>query len=685
MSQVTSVPRVRPSGLVTVAFLKAQLDAGCDHLRMFMPLILDVLPDSSQQSFATTDIQEAVVARHGVAMPQQVVATLLHRAVRENYISRECGRYRRTPTAGHSASSTVSADKSLIEKKQRSLAEALQRHAQQRGLAVDSPDVAIDMLFRFLEAEQVALLLQNAADNNAPPDEGRAEQVVVAEFIQTAVIKNPALADALRGMLDGLVIYNAAFLPDLSAVRRHFKDLRVLFDSNLVRKTLGYEGEAERVLMRETLDVLKGSGIQCLVFDKTVQEIRRILYVYGEKLATPEGCNSLRPGPMARHFLTQRYARSDVREMSALLEEEIKAAGFQIRSIPPHNRDYTKGERTLAQRFASPVTHDELAPRVLHDVDCVAGVLTLRQGYHSATLEDARVVFATVSPLVILNSRLWWLDDERETGIEPVVHIRALTNLAWLKKPSLSKDLKLREMVALCAAALRPEQATWERFLRHLKSLQESDRITSDEMTAIVVSAMSDELLREAEFEQGDPNDIDAATLDEVVERVKLTYKANADERIKSLTGNYEAKLTEVQRRLGEATEGMRRHALAIEGRARAWARYATKGVRWGARLVLIAGALSLITGHPFHGSWWGVVVGLTVAAFVVLELIGILRHVSEWSDLLESALTKRFRNWLGGSVPIGKEPVRDAPTGDIADGHAAASPFVEDERPIGI
>jgi len=65
--------------LVTVAFLKARLDEGSDHLGIFMPLVLDVLGRLSTASFTTEEIQEALAKDHGVAIPQQTVGTLLRR------------------------------------------------------------------------------------------------------------------------------------------------------------------------------------------------------------------------------------------------------------------------------------------------------------------------------------------------------------------------------------------------------------------------------------------------------------------------------------------------------------------------------------------------------------------------------------------------------------------------------
>ena len=92
--------------------------------------------------------------------------------------------------------------------------------------------------------------------------------------------------------------------------------------------------------------------------------------------------------------------------MSALLDREITDAGFQIMAAPARVSDFTADEKALAKRLADRSTKDELQPRVVHDVDCVAGVLTLRRGHRGANLEDAGVIFATGSPKVIHEKRL---------------------------------------------------------------------------------------------------------------------------------------------------------------------------------------------------------------------------------------------------------------------------------------
>ena len=172
-----------------------------------------------------------------------------------------------------------------------------------------------------------------------------------------------------------------------------------MFDSGLVRQALGYEGVAPRALMRDTIDLLKSSGVQCLVFDKTVDEIRKILTAFERRLGTSQGRRGQRPSPMARHFVTERFSPSDIREMFALVDQEIRAVGFQIAKTPRRVAQRVSAEQALSTRLADRVTGDELEPRVVHDVDCVAGILTLRKGYRPQSIDDARAVFVSDSRL----------------------------------------------------------------------------------------------------------------------------------------------------------------------------------------------------------------------------------------------------------------------------------------------
>jgi hypothetical protein len=357
-STKTGQPEVQPGGLVTLAYLKARLDEGHDHLGIFMPLVIDVIPRLPQRSFTAVDVRDAIASAHGVAMPQEAVATLLRR-LGQNLV-REAGRYHLN--ADHDLPrSNVRGKKQQLERGQLRLGEALQRHAEKRGLSLASPQVALDMLLRLIEREQVPLLLGDSPRESDGAGITRRECIVAAEFLQEIVTVDTALTSVLQAILEGLVLYHSAFLPDLGEIDRNFKDLHVIFDSGLVRQALGYEGESARTLVLETIRLLRNSGVACIVFDKTILEIRRILAMYAEKLASDVGRRSLWPLPMTRHFLTSRYAPSDVRELSALLDQKVAEAGFEIIDAPMRLEKYTSDEASLAVRLASAATNDTSA------------------------------------------------------------------------------------------------------------------------------------------------------------------------------------------------------------------------------------------------------------------------------------------------------------------------------------
>lgn len=234
---------LHPGMLTTVAFLKARLDEGDDHLGIFMPLVLDVLATSETENLTTKDVQEAVANRHGLAVPLETVTTLLKRAARQRYLRRESGIYSRN-RAVEIPSSNVTREKARIADNQRSLAEALRKHAGKRGLALDSIDAALDLLLKFLQHEQIALLLGEPPGQTPVRGITPRDHKIVAEFIHESIRDDSGLKAVLERMLEGLVLYHSAFLPDLDSTSRRFRNLHVLFDSNLVRQALGYEGTA---------------------------------------------------------------------------------------------------------------------------------------------------------------------------------------------------------------------------------------------------------------------------------------------------------------------------------------------------------------------------------------------------------------------------------------------------------
>ena len=590
-------------------------------------------------------VQVALADLHKVVIPHHAIETLLRRCILRRYLTRQYGRYSRTDT--FPTLPNLTAEKQRIAESQAKLASAFVRFAKERNIDI-AEKWALELISAFLNEQQIAVLLQETPSLDDSSHMNHHEQTLVAEFLTAIVQYSPELSAVLRGMLEGLVLYHAAFIPDLELTSRKFKNLTVYFDSNVVRQALGYEGEAKQTVLRETVKLLKQAGIRCLVFDKTVREIERLLEFYEHRLATTQGRIQLRQSDMTRYFLTEQYGPGDIRELLALLEINIQAEGFRIVSTPRRQARYVSAEAALQKRLVNPITKDENTQRIAHDVDCVAGILTLRKGHASSSVENCRYIFASSSPGVIREIRQWYADDERGSGIPPIISIQMLSNLAWLKSPKALSDLKQRELMALCTSAMRPSEVTWQRFLRHLTKQQKEQAITSDEMAAILVDSLSEDLLMRAENDAPD-GDVDAETIDDVIYRVRKAYM----ERYEAELASKDQVLRSESKRAESAEQRTRDLLADMEGRvtrrAHRWAR-AIRIFAYGAlALAVLGGGLFLWFDSRLPDGALRKVAAAILAILFIVDFDTRLRCVHGWLCSLEKWLIARFESFFRG------------------------------------
>jgi hypothetical protein len=149
-------------GLATVAMLKVNFDSGRDHLSMFEPFVIDTICGSSVDTVNLEPTRKQIFQRHQLLFPLHTLRTLLERARRDGYLSREGGQYLRTdkrPERGD-----VVELRQKVEDKQREIADALRDYASKRGLPITTPEDALGLILNFLEQYQVSLVLGESID-----------------------------------------------------------------------------------------------------------------------------------------------------------------------------------------------------------------------------------------------------------------------------------------------------------------------------------------------------------------------------------------------------------------------------------------------------------------------------------------------------------------------------------------
>lgn len=387
-----------PRGLTTVALLKARFDEGVDLLDMFMPLVIDSIANIPSNNFTVADVKQTILSRHGITLPQDTLTTLLKRAVRQRFIKRSAGIYLNLHKA---KPNNVQSLKISIEAEQKHLAEELVKFAAENKYPIESNDKALILILNFLEENKVAILLGSNQIEQQQTLLTNKEARIVAEFAEKIILNKSDLTRILNNILEGLVVYNTASLADITSPTRQLKGLRVYLDTQFLFQALGHEGESQKILATETLQLFKNIGIQCLVFDKTIKEMQGILHFIEKNIGSHSNIKYISSNPMARLFLNNRNTPSDVRQLSALVPEALNSIGIQNVQMPTHIPKYTLDEKKLGEILVDKDKGNIEEPRIIHDVDCAAAILTLRAGMNYTSITNTKFVFATSSYQVV--------------------------------------------------------------------------------------------------------------------------------------------------------------------------------------------------------------------------------------------------------------------------------------------
>lgn len=645
---VTTIPAAvsaskAAKGLATLAMLKVNFDRGHDHIEMFMPFVVDCAASIPAEEFGSEEVRALVLERYELNMPESVLATLLARIVRRGHLMRTAGRYKRTGPP--ITRTTINEESVRIAREHGNVAAALRAFALQRGIEILSDEEALALILKFFEQFHVALLVDADPGPLLRLNEvaSRREIALVARFLEETFSREPARAEYLARMLEGFVLQNVLLLKDIGIAQRKFQRLFVYLDTGFTLRALGLAGEAHATSTQETLDLLKATGAEFGIFEKTIEEMERILQVYERHLRTHAGILSLRPTDVTRHLIANHYAPSDVAAAMALIRENLTQLGIKIRLYPTREAAFTANESALTASLRRP-DEGELEPRVTHDVDAVAAILTIRHGEKYTSLDTARAVFATTSTSVVRTVREWYRSTG-ERGVPPVVHAWALANAAWLKKPSAATNKKLHELVAICSAALRPGKKTWKAFVGELKRLQADGKITSAEQVALVARELVTCRLAEAE---GD-GDVDTHTIQEVIEEARAEERertrvavAEANAVGAETLAAAEAALAEAHAEARTAAEGKRQLELGIRGRARFLARATCWVLVSTLLLVVVPGTLLTLP-----GVWPAAPPGLRWLCWSLAAAVAILRTIA----LLTGHNVKSLRIQLEGRI----------------------------------
>lgn len=488
--------------LVSLALIESRIEGNSgnrDRLSLFLPFVVDAVLALGDSQFDRGDVMNAVRKRSGIRLPDTVVNALLNRMVRRQQLVREHGSYTKADTK--IPFTDIAGERRTIEERHGSLVDSMGAYARAHGVEFHGSKKVRRCLAAYLDLHFRNLAISKLDDRAV--EQGSGEFDWVGRYLLWARDNEPAHFETAVTLVRGRIIYDAAFLPGFVENQQSLKGLVVYLDSPVVCRALGYHSEDEERLARQAIDTLRGAGVACRVFDRTVNEIMRVLSGVCERWDTRARFE--RQGTYDFFLAKRGFERGDIERIASDPEVEIRRhLGLQVVDAPQREREYTADEEKLAKMLVRP-DGDLNDHAVWHDVDCVAAILTLRKGRNAATVPKAGFFFGSESYLTIKNVSSWWSGCEHRSDLPPIFSVVDLANLAWLYGDSFAKgDYGKESLVAACAASAAPSDDVWRLFSDKLMKLVDDDKIEAETAAQYLYSMDSRAILSECGVTQDD-------------------------------------------------------------------------------------------------------------------------------------------------------------------------------------
>lgn len=495
---------------------------------MYAPLLMSAIQSDERDGFSSADLAQLLSAHLSGQVPDDVVGIIANRCVRRGYLRRDAGRW--LPTG---KTPPVGANKDAIHAEWNHFLSCFVEYSKSKGCNLSDND-AEETLLSIIKENRVGLVLFDALDNtsNAKKIASSLEVLVAGKFFADCVSRDQRLQNAVAAIVSGLVLRSTIFIGDSIASLKRMNKLTVFLDSKLAFAMLGIGSEQECRAVQQGILLLRRNGAALRVYDKTIDEMKRVLTVYKERLGTVQGIRTLYHTSLTTYFLKAKATPADVAVLMVSLERKLRDYEVLVVDTPDRIPAFTLDEKALESILSTKDSADfsQIERRVVHDVDCVAAVLTMRKGRHRNRVEDSGFVFSTLSWMTAKNIGEWYRS-QGESGASPCVHQSVLTVLSWLNNPSAGDEWVRAGVGSIAVFASTVSDRAWEKFKRYLQRLVESSEISTDEELMLLASTLSESAIVDEAIARGDsPDDPDVTTISEAVERVRKLESARLNE-----------------------------------------------------------------------------------------------------------------------------------------------------------
>lgn len=534
------------SKLVSYAIMTVNNRYNRDYYSLFIPFVAETIRLKEFDYITPQIIKREIQEKYDLEIPTAVLNQIFDKLEKEKLIERRYyanqnkylyyPNYELIDNSKYNMSQTTK-----FEDEYDDLLAEYCEYTQLKHGEIKTPTEAESDIYNFIEQNEIEFL--NEIDKRDPdyqfyvsPREEIKSFYLVSSFVNHSKKNNNKIYSFFLDIVKGNMLKDVLFFGGIDALQENFKKTRVYFDTSFMLYALGFSGKERQVPCLELIDMLRKNDAQLYCFSHNVDEIINILtWTKHNLFKARDGHDTI------KYFIDSGYAPEDIdilihsiiQKLSDELNINIDQEEYSDSKISTELYEYFTDESGLADALRDNLNYrkDTLEQALNNDVKTVSMILRMRKGYKTLNIEDSKALFVTTNKTFAKTVRDFMKSTE-VNYIPPVLYDSMLTNLVWLKDPSLAPDLPQKRLIANCYAAITPTERFWKKYLEESEKLFNKEQvITKEDLITLRYASLAEKIIMDET--KGDAELIDAETVEGVLLKIEDLRKKELDEQAK--------------------------------------------------------------------------------------------------------------------------------------------------------
>lgn len=517
------------SPLINLALLEAlKSEKFTDEIDLFLPFVAVTILELGMPTVQASDIQSKLAELFGFRPPISAVRVLMTRAKNKNILIRENHAYIPCAEKIHEWSNGYAKKKEDLEVSLGSLKKAFVEFTDERFQKDLTLPKAESLIFQFIE-ENVSATVSHRAYNKAELENSiKNTNHITASFISHIHKKEPSLLEHFGRCVKGMLLANYLYFADKRTTKKTFEKISVYLDSPLVIGLLGFNGVLNKQANDEFVDLLISLKIKVCIFDKTLDEIERLLSAWKNDISRKVfGRFNTKTLELLR---SQGYDEARLDTEIKTLHRTIESKGISVVIGFAAKERFQCDEGALEQAIAENFKKDK---NLEHDTVCISRIHNMREGRFIRELSDTFSVFVTRNTGLAKFANGFFSKNNYSSPIPVVVSEQWMTIMFWLKNPDITSKLATDQVVATAYSLLYTDDRFWEAFLGRLDSIKKRGGISEEDFVLVRWDSDLLRMVQDVSVDVGD--DFSEEDVFDIVDGIKQKYLVDSTQTIAEL------------------------------------------------------------------------------------------------------------------------------------------------------